>query len=465
VNDPGLLPHADDGAPSEVWLLDVLDPGGPRDLSSVTTPAGWRALPHGMSVNGTALLATAGADELILEGGAAARLRLLRHPQSGSARVRGDGGSRTIALNAPGTGVAELRADGTLADGAATDPITGQRRALDLDAWLAEVAARRPAAVGLVHPDWRGVRAATEQHLSYVLAVPEQPPEDDVAELAERIAATGVPAVVSAGLPPGHRALVRALHDRGVRCLVTWHATLLQHGEPVNRDALEHNVALAREGVIERIGFVKAGMASAFARRGIAAATVLNHLRRPPRPAPAADGTLRSAGLWSVAPVWRKPPYAMLAACAELDPVPVVHASGQDPALVALAAMLGVPLEVSAGPVAAEQMPTALAACDVNLYVTLSECAPMLALESLAAGRPCLIGPVTHYFDEDAYLEERLVVERPDRHERIAAAMRRVAAEHDDLMRHVREQWWPSYQARARRSVAAFVGAGEGDLV
>ena len=46
---------------------------------------------------------------------------------------------------------------------------------------------------------------------------------------------------------------------------------------------------------------------------------------------------------------------------------------------------------------------------DVNLYVTYSECSPMLPLESLEMGVPCLTGNNHHYF-VGSELEEKLVV-------------------------------------------------------
>lgn len=460
-----LRPCAEPEGPAEVWLLDVLDEAGPRDLEHLEPPAGWQPVPHGSSMNGTALVAVAGAAELALDVQPPTRLRLLRHPWSGAVTLTGAAAQRDLRLHAAEGSVVEVRADGAAAEGAATDWATGVRRTLALDPWLAEVAERRPAAVGVVHPDWRGVRTATEHHLTYVLAPPADLAEEDAEELALRLAETGVPAVVSAGFPPGQRALLAALRRRGVRVLVTWHATFLQHGEEVNRDVLLAAVAATRDGAVERIGFTKVGMASAFARAGIPASTVMNHLRGTPQPAPARGERLATAGIWSVGAVWRKLPYAMLAACAELDPVPLVRASGNDPALIGLAEVLGVPLEPIGAAIPRAEMTAALAGCDLNLYVTLSECGPMMILESFVAGRPCVIGPVSHYFDDDPFLHDRLVATEPDRHERIAATMRRAHAERELILEHVRDEWWPAYAERAHQTVRDLVGAGPGDLV
>ena len=51
--------------------------------------------------------------------------------------------------------------------------------------------------------------------------------------------------------------------------------------------------------------------------------------------------------------------------------------------------------------------------CDITLYVTFSECAPMLPLESFYVSVPCITGNNHHYF-KDTELEKYLVVNNED---------------------------------------------------
>ena len=51
---------------------------------------------------------------------------------------------------------------------------------------------------------------------------------------------------------------------------------------------------------------------------------------------------------------------------------------------------------------------------DINLYVTLSECHPMLALESIAAGTPCIISDVSNIYDFDDNLRKLMIVRKHD---------------------------------------------------
>ena len=55
-----------------------------------------------------------------------------------------------------------------------------------------------------------------------------------------------------------------------------------------------------------------------------------------------------------------------------------------------------------------------IAKTDITLYVTHSECSPMIALESLALGVPCIVGPASGVYSISPYLEKMLTVNRVD---------------------------------------------------
>ena len=99
----------------------------------------------------------------------------------------------------------------------------------------------------------------------------------------------------------------------------------------------------------------------------------------------------------------------------------------------------------------------------LNLYVTLSECCPMLPLESLAEGVPCLLGPNSHLFDDSAYLHSRLVVDYPERNEIIAHYIRQALAEREDIVAAYR-RWAPKYWMRSQQSVVEFLDAPGAEL-
>ena len=76
---------------------------------------------------------------------------------------------------------------------------------------------------------------------------------------------------------------------------------------------------------------------------------------------------------------------------------------------IEFANVLGVKIEGLDKPIARYNLIERMADNDLNLYITFSECAPMLPLESFEVGVPCLTGNNHHYFKGDE-LEKYLVV-------------------------------------------------------
>ncbi len=160
--------------------------------------------------------------------------------------------------------------------------------------------------------------------------------------------------------------------------------------------------------------------------------------------------------MWLPAEGYRKLPYAMLAAAGMVDGA-IVHASGLSARAVEFAELSGLDtahLETRVLPEG--ELRERMGRTHVSLYVTQSECAPMLPFESMAAGVPCLIGPTSHLFEDDPELAERLVVPYPDRAEVIAGYVRDALAAREEIVAAYR-RYAPGYAERARASVKAFL--------
>ena len=62
---------------------------------------------------------------------------------------------------------------------------------------------------------------------------------------------------------------------------------------------------------------------------------------------------------------------------------------------------IGVEIDGLEKPLKREDLLKRMSSNDVNLYVTYSECAPMLPLESMEMGVVCISGNNHHYFKDD----------------------------------------------------------------
>lgn len=306
--------------------------------------------------------------------------------------------------------------------------------------------------VVVCHPDWRGVRVAAYAHGAPVVEVADA--GRWAADLAASMGQAGVRTVVVHGYPPGSNRLLRELARRGVRGLVVLHSSMAQHGGEAGEAAVADAVAtLARDGVVERIGLVKQGLAEAFAALGYPARWVPN--RAPQLPAlerlDLGDDRFH-VGVFAE-PFWRKNVVTQLASVALLDGRARAHVLHRP--RVAYLQALDV---VEHGVVAWERFLQLQASVDLNLYVTLSECYPLSPVESYLCGVPCLTSRTSSVFRDDPQLWALTTVETPDDPVAIADGARRLLEGRDEAVRRARA-WTQRWDRLAEQRWRAFLGA------
>jgi len=319
----------------------------------------------------------------------------------------------------------------------------------------------RPApVVAFSPPDYLGVTRSTQSFFERWIPLAEHDlvRARDRRELVHTLSATGVETAVFSGFARGYARVIEALHRArpGVRVLVLWHGSPLQHAEDCSWRHLQEVLALHARGCVHAIGCFKQGFPELLARAGARALAVSNRASAPAeRPgAVPTDGRVH-LGVWSAGPSWRKNPFAMVSAAALVEGA--VLSGVLDERARTWARQLGVELgRTSRAPFPAAELCELLAAQHCNLYVTLSECSPLLPVESLALGAPCLVSPTSHLFREPTpaarLLHRRLVVERFEDAAAIADAAREAAAHRKEIGEAYRE-WAPAQDRAAREAM------------
>ncbi|MDP9022127.1 MAG: hypothetical protein M3N57_05380 [Actinomycetota bacterium] len=277
------------------------------------------------------------------------------------------------------------------------------------------------------HPQWRGIRTAAIAHGEPVVEVADAAASADA--LADRIATAGVRVVVIHGYPPGSAILLRRLTHRGVGTRVVLHSSMAQHGGEAHEAAVVDEVAaLAADGVVDRIGFVKDGMAEVFEALGYPAAWVPNRAPHVEAFEPRDLGAGRTHVGVFAEPFWRKNVVTQLGAVALLEPARAHVLRRPD---VAYLGRLDV---VEHGVLPWDDFVRLQGSVDVNLYVTLSECYPLSPVESYLAGVPCLMSRTSSVFRDDADLWELTTVAEADDPRAIARGARHLLDRRDEAV-------------------------------
>jgi len=363
----------------------------------------------------------------------------------------------------PGEGVCTiLPARTPMHEGARTRPIPP---ATEFQKAFMEETRRLKQTVVAVHtPRWLGVSHSTRTLFERCYPVPNTPDEwpsdlrdEDLERHAETLLEAGARHVIFSGGDEAHFRLMQALRrrDESLRFDLVFHGNFTQLSDRYTYSIFTMWADAAREGLIREFVTVKKGAEEVLRAAGIPSRHLVNYVPGEVLPPPRVEGDGRHVGVW-FSGVTNKSANPILAAAAVI-PGAVLHSAGLGKQCDELAKQL----RLSRGFCSETTIPKAeleqrIRQTHVSLYVTSAECSPMLPLESMQLGVPCLIGPCCHLFEDNAFLHERLVVPYPDRPEVIARYAVRAIEEREAIIaewaRHA-----PQYNAHAQELVRRFL--------
>jgi len=276
----------------------------------------------------------------------------------------------------------------------------------------------------LCHPEWRGVRAAAHAFGDPVLE------SSNLASLVDsipRIAAAGTATAVIQGWPPGAAVFAAAAAQRGITVLAVFHSSPAQHGiDGGEAEALSEIFSLRRSGALSDVATIKAGTEAAYRALGFEVTHIKNRVPQIGDVEATEVGADTNAGIF-LFPMWRKNLATQILAVRQLGWRPHVM---DDPHV----AYLSADNITIWGELPRTEFLSLQSAMDISLNVTLSECHPMMPMESYRLGVPCLTSRTSDLFLDDPALYELTTTDRPDDPDAIATASARLLVNRDEAV-------------------------------
>jgi hypothetical protein len=204
--------------------------------------------------------------------------------------------------------------------GCRLDPLQG----LDEEQWLKRTRAAAPLAV--VEREWRGVYSSMANLFPACLPAPDGLTKRSAARVADLIVQTGASHVVLAELPETYSHLLGALEQTGrkINVYAMWYNSFMMSSARPWKPLVPLKQLVA-EKRIKKICFAKSGMADVFNRLAVSSSFVLHAMAQTPSAASVPLPCGPHLGIAAVnLSIWRKLPFAMLAAAAEIQGA-VVH--------------------------------------------------------------------------------------------------------------------------------------------
>lgn len=239
--------------------------------------------------------------------------------------------------------------------------------------------------------------------------------EKQINNIAQAIVDKKVKQVLFATMAYGYKDLAEKIKelDDSIKIKFMWHGS---HALFVNfneQKFLEEVLQLQKRGIIDAVGFFKKSMADFHTKKGYNAYWLMNDVNISEKYEAKKDERLK-IGLYSAGDRWEKNTYNQLSSCAMvkdayIDIVPMTKLARSFCDLMNIKTVEN----ESTTALKREELYARMVNNNVNLYVTFSECSPMIPLESFELGVPCVIGNNTDYF-QGSKLNDMVVVKEED---------------------------------------------------
>lgn len=302
-----------------------------------------------------------------------------------------------------------------------------------------------------------GVKNSTKELFDNVIELEELSSHAQVVEIGDAIIKANVKKLVFSGFAAGWNSLCSYVKKNSpqIQIIIFWHGSTTHMYEDYSWIRYQEILQLHKDSHIDKVAFAKKSMCPVYERLGINVSFVKNHVEKKVLSNIQTQDKQKDLdgiriGIYSSGGTWNKNAYTQIAA-ASLFEKAIVNMTPYNDRMYTFATQLGLEVEGSQGNLNREQLLNEFKKNDINLYVTFSECAPLIPLESLNSGVICLTGNNHHYF-KGTKLEEYLVVNKPD--DALCIYKKAVnALEHKDEILELYGKWYEENKIESEESV------------
>lgn len=237
---------------------------------------------------------------------------------------------------------------------------------------------------------------------------------------------------------------------------VLWHGSNAMNVEKYDWEVLTSILDYCKHGLIDSIGFVKKSMYEFYNSKNLKCEFVMNTLtvdkEKYAHNTNKKDKNIK-IGVYASGDRWVKNFYNQLSAASMIENH-IIDCIPKSQKTMEFASMIGANVVGESKPIPREDLLKRIAQNDINIYTTFVECAPLLPLESLELGVPCITSNNHHYW-EGTELEKYLVVNAPDNIIEIKNKIEYVLKNKDAILK-LYSEWKKEYDIQAKKSVEKF---------
>jgi hypothetical protein len=305
------------------------------------------------------------------------------------------------------------------------------------------------------NPDWLGVSNSTIDLFNNCLPINDVFTNDESNKISRLLIKSKINTIIFSGLARGYTKIIENIKEvnKNVKIKVLWHGSNALLVENTDFNEFMNLLNLYENKKVDEIVFFKKSLYEFFKKKGYKVSFLSNSvdidIDKIVKVKKEKD--VLQFGLYSSLDRWVKNTYNQISAASlfensKIDITPMSYKAEIFANKLGLDTNLSIKKNVSR-----EELLAKMGSNDLNLYVTFTECSPMIPLESLELGVPCITGDNNHYF-EDTELEKYLVVNKEDNIIEIYNKMK-LCLENKDKIIKLYNDWKIENKIKARQYV------------
>ncbi len=302
---------------------------------------------------------------------------------------------------------------------------------------------------------WLGTKNAALELFENAVGIEEIEDERINDDIVSYISEKKIPLVIFSAFALGWDDLIIKIKENcpKVRIKIIWHGSNAMNSEEYDWECFRTIFDLLNKNILTSIAFVKKSMYEFYKEKGYNVEFLLNTVNLTNNYSQSKSSGLK-IGLYASGDRWVKNFYNQLAAAsmfkdAVIDTIPLTYKA------MRMAKIFKANLSGSFNTLPREKVLERMAKNDINFYVTFSECAPLIPLESLELGVPCITSDNHHYWT-GTELEKYLVVSKNDNIISIYEKAK-YALENKETILKLYKEWKKDYDKKVKKNVEEFL--------
>lgn len=266
--------------------------------------------------------------------------------------------------------------------------------------------------VAFYNPDWFGVANATKELFKYSVPCKELLRKKDIEKIKSIIIEKNIKMVIFSGFCIGWKNLAKTLHNNGVICKTYFHGSHSQVLEPYGWQRNMEIYKLQKDGIITTMATCKASLVNFYKSHGCNCLLLSNkvNVKKYKKTIQSKSDEIRIGIYAAKTTEFRKNAFTALSAASLIkskkvivDMIPLTKNAKS------YSELLKLDIDGVESSVSREELLQRMANCDIVIYTTFSECAPMMPIEAFSQNTICICGNNCHYFKNNE-LENYIVV-------------------------------------------------------